>query len=233
MSAVVREQWRQRIAGPSWRALTDDPFWLTHDVVIASNVAARRSYEVWVHGKPFATRPTLAAAKAAVEDKHGPLEWRTERLPLVEVTHYYFGDTTEFTDPVTINVADGLPKTAAFDREARPWYPETTVGPLYHGTSDVAATSIMREGFRGDEIGVVFLTKDPELAFDYANGRARAGGAPCVLKIAPITGVAASEVGYMNYVKAREAGADFAVEHTHVILFRPELVTTDMIERVH
>jgi hypothetical protein len=97
-----------RTAGPSWRALTEEPFWDRWPVVIATNAGPRPSYEVWVHGKPFATRPSLAEAKEAVERKHGAQEWTRVRLPKIEVEHYYFGPTTEFTDPITLNVVEGL-----------------------------------------------------------------------------------------------------------------------------
>lgn len=92
----------------SWRPIVAQPYWLQHDVTISSEGGAsgRKQFEIHVNGKPFANRPTLAGAKAAVEERYGPLEWRTLREPQMETTHFYFGPTIEFTSPTTIWVAD-------------------------------------------------------------------------------------------------------------------------------
>lgn len=103
----LRAAWRKR-ALPSWRAYqNDEPFWTWHDVVVATDKAgSRRTFEVWIDGTPYTRAPSLAEAKARVEAKLGPLSWTTEKLPKEWVEHYYFGWTTEFTDPTIIYWAD-------------------------------------------------------------------------------------------------------------------------------
>lgn len=92
--------------GAPWRGYAADPFWTRYDVVIATMGGPRRSYEVWVRGGLFATRPTLLEAQQAVEKVYGGLRWTRRRLDPVKVEHYYFGPTTEFTNPFTIWTAD-------------------------------------------------------------------------------------------------------------------------------
>lgn len=103
----LREQWR-RTALPSWRPFQNDrTFWVEHDAVIATDKAgSRRTFEVWVDGKPFTRAPSLAEAKARVEARLGPLRWTTERLEPEVIDHYYWGPTPEFSDPLTIYWAD-------------------------------------------------------------------------------------------------------------------------------
>jgi GNAT superfamily N-acetyltransferase len=95
-------------AASTWRGFSEgDPFWVQHDAVIATQRRGRdRYYEVWVEGKNFVNRPTLEQAKEAVEQRLGPLDWKQISMPKVNVIHYYFGRTDEFTDPLTIYVAD-------------------------------------------------------------------------------------------------------------------------------
>jgi hypothetical protein len=95
---------------PSWRA-QGPAFWEDYDAVIATDANGRgRNFEVWTYGKSWATRFSLDEAKKSVESIYGPLEWRRVRMPPEVYNHYYFGPTTEFTDPRTIYVVDRLPK---------------------------------------------------------------------------------------------------------------------------
>lgn len=99
-----------RKQAPSWRPYqNDEPFWTWHDAVIATDKAGRqRTFETWVDSFPFTRGHTLLEAKGYVEAKVGlgPLVWHTQRMPLSEITHYWWGKTTEFTDPVVIYWAD-------------------------------------------------------------------------------------------------------------------------------
>jgi mRNA-degrading endonuclease RelE of RelBE toxin-antitoxin system len=94
----------------SWRAISDHAFWEDYDAVIATDATGRgRNFEVWTFGAAWATRHSLDEAKASVEEVYGPLRWRMVKLPPQIYDHYYFGPTTEFTDPVIIRVVDHLP----------------------------------------------------------------------------------------------------------------------------
>lgn len=97
-----------KTALPSWRPYQSDrTFWAEHDAVIATDKAGRRrTFEVWVDGKPFTRGQTLQEAKDRVEAKLGPLTWSTERIAPETIVHYYFGPTSEFGDPLTIYWAD-------------------------------------------------------------------------------------------------------------------------------
>lgn len=97
-----------KTALPSWRPYQNDrTFWDEHDAVIATDKAgSRRTFEIWVDGRPFGRGQTLREAKDRVEAKLGPLTWRTERPPREEIVHYYFGPTTEFAEPLTLYWAD-------------------------------------------------------------------------------------------------------------------------------
>ena len=93
----------------TWRGFTkgDEPFWKQHDFTIATQFRGReRYYEAWVLGETFRNFPKLDEAKAAIEAEVGSLTWHRVTLPLQDVLHYYFGWTTEFSDPLTIYVAD-------------------------------------------------------------------------------------------------------------------------------
>jgi mRNA-degrading endonuclease RelE of RelBE toxin-antitoxin system len=98
----------------SWRGMTDTAYWETYDVCIASmgGAAGRKQFEIYAHGRQVASRLTLAEAKAYIESRYGPTVWEIKRLPLVPVEHYYWGETTEFTSPTTIWVAE-LPRATA------------------------------------------------------------------------------------------------------------------------
>jgi hypothetical protein len=103
----LRAAWR-KTALPSWRPYQNDRlFWTEHDAVIATDKAgSRRTFEVWVDGKPFTRAPSLQEAKDRVEAKLGPLDWTAERLDPETIVHYYWGATSEFSDPLQIYWAD-------------------------------------------------------------------------------------------------------------------------------
>lgn len=99
-----------KVAGSSWRAFPTGTPWDDFKAVIFSDggPSGRKNYEVYLDGNLIATRDSLAAAKAVVEEKLGDVEWGIKRLEQEEVVHYYFGRTTEFGSPTTIWVAGSL-----------------------------------------------------------------------------------------------------------------------------
>jgi hypothetical protein len=95
----------------SWRALTAYPYWDQYDAVIATDATGHgRNFEVYTLGQQIATRHSLAEAKGAVEEVYGPLTWRRIPMPPEIYNHYYFGPTTEMTDPKVIYAVDRLPR---------------------------------------------------------------------------------------------------------------------------
>ena len=115
--------------------------------------------------------------------------------------------------------------------------PVTETGPLYHGTTAERAQAILEHGFTGgagfesgtgnrQEEGVVFLTRHPDLAMDYAHGRVQkdGGGVPAVLRIERIRGVSAAETGYMNPELNRRAGADYMDKHAEMVVLNPGII---------
>ncbi len=108
---------RLRRKGTSWRPLTtpdQSDFFRQYDCVIATDVYGQgrrgNTYEVYTFGQIVAERPTLASAKTYVEDTYGKLVWKRVTLDKEMAVHYYFGPTTEFTDPLTIWVVERLPR---------------------------------------------------------------------------------------------------------------------------
>lgn len=97
--------------------------------------------------------------------------------------------------------------------------PETTVGPLYHGTSREAAERILVEGFRPADgrQGVIYLTKFPDLAAKYASRLED----PVVLRVESVTGVSGAEVGYMDIELSRQHGAHFQDKYAELLLLDP------------
>jgi hypothetical protein len=102
----------------SWRAL-DPGFeegghgsWREHPAVIIpeGGAAGRKRYTVHVHGNPVASRSTLREAKEVLEAEHGPLPWKRVRPKKQEAEHYYFGPTTEFSDPGEYHYVEHLPE---------------------------------------------------------------------------------------------------------------------------
>ena len=130
-----------------------EPVWLQYDACIISNAAPRPSYEVYVRGRQVATRSRLDEAKEVVEKQFGPLEWSRKRTEPFEVTHRTFGDTTEFTDPVTLHVAE-LPKVRSVARVIRNStagvHRDLPSGPitLYHGTTAANGAAIKASDLR-------------------------------------------------------------------------------------
>ena len=86
--------------------MTDEPFWTQYDTVIVSNAGPRPTYEVFIRGRQVATRDRLDDAKTFVEKEYGPLQWSRKRLDKMEVTHRFFGPTTEFGEAATIHSAE-------------------------------------------------------------------------------------------------------------------------------
>jgi hypothetical protein len=108
----------QVMADTSWRAI-DPGFegggkgsWREHPAVIIpeGGAAGRKRYTVHVHGNPVASRSTLREAKDVLESEHGPLPWKRARPPKQEVEHYYFKNTTEFSDPSEYHYVEHLPE---------------------------------------------------------------------------------------------------------------------------
>lgn len=99
----------------SWRSLTDELPWNDYQYVIVGEGggSGRRAYEVYYEGRQVASRHSLADAKAAIEDAHGPQRWTQRRLSDFPVIHRYFGLTTEFTSPTTVWTADSDPAFTA------------------------------------------------------------------------------------------------------------------------
>lgn len=95
---------------PSWRPLHTGPWWSKWDAVIAVDRNREgRHYEVYSYGQIAGTAFRLADAKDVLEIVYGPLPWKRIALPKEEALHYFFGWTTEFSDPTTIYVVDDLP----------------------------------------------------------------------------------------------------------------------------
>lgn len=88
--------------------------------------------------------------------------------------------------------------------------PQFLQGPLYHGTTDERATSILAHGFHEPETSI-WLTRRPELAHSYAEGRVTldGGGKPAVLQIDRVNGMSSEQTGYSSARKNREAGASY------------------------
>ena len=86
----------------SWRGVSDSPIWREHDVVIMQQKRGRESYyELYMLGQDIRHYPRLLEAQQAVEHDFGPLNWDRQELS-VDTYHYYFGWTTEFTDPAIV-----------------------------------------------------------------------------------------------------------------------------------
>lgn len=109
---------RQKLGGTSWRGFIDEPVWVQHDAVIISNKSPRPTYEVYTYGHLTATAHSLAEAKAALEPVYGPLTWVQRRLDPIEVEHYFFGVTDEFTESKLVWVVDELPRLG---KQASAW----------------------------------------------------------------------------------------------------------------
>lgn len=122
----------------SWRPVVETNHVAQSDCVILTQyVGRRRFFEVYTYGVAFGNYPTLDGAKAAIEEIYGGVFWERVNIPKVEVVHYFFGPTDEFSDPTVMYVAS-LPrlgsKTAAYDetqiirRGLSWWVPEGPAG---------------------------------------------------------------------------------------------------------
>lgn len=113
----------EKVAGSSWRGFVDEPVWADHGAIIISNKGPSPSYECYEGPVLVATAHSLADAKARVERLHGgaTIEWHQKRLDPIEVNHYWFGPTTEFTESRVVWVADNLPpRTSSLAEES--WF---------------------------------------------------------------------------------------------------------------
>lgn len=90
-------------AMPSWRGLVGDTYW--HDapaVLLVDKSGRRNTYEVYIDGMQIGRAFLLDDAKKMAEMKLGPCSWERARAEDQKAWHYYFGPTTEFTDPQII-----------------------------------------------------------------------------------------------------------------------------------
>lgn len=117
MSEIMRRSWATLHREADWRAFTGgEAPWLQHPAVIiggsghgrGQQAPRRQSYEVYIEGRLVAQRHSLAEAKGYVEAQHGSVEWRQGRTEPVTVTHYYFGETDEFSSPSTYWYVEAL-----------------------------------------------------------------------------------------------------------------------------
>jgi len=107
--SLLRAAWGALRREADWRAFTGgDPPWNTYDAVIVGGSsgpggtrAPRQSYEVYEYGKLIAQRHKLSEAEQVIEARHGEQRWSQGRTDPVEVEHYHFGPTTEFSSPNT------------------------------------------------------------------------------------------------------------------------------------
>lgn len=87
-------------AMPSWRGLVGDPVWsMFPAVLLVDKLARRNSYEVYVKGQQISREWLLDDAKSRAEKELGPLMWNRATLEQINALHYYYGWTSEFTDP--------------------------------------------------------------------------------------------------------------------------------------
>lgn len=147
----------------SWRPITEHKVEQFGDVVIATEIVnpskSSRYYNIYTYGQLFGTAHSLADAKYQVEVIYGPLRWHRQPNPPVEVIHYYFGRTTEFTEPTTIYTAD-LPmlgyaasRRSAYQTAHRPL---SDGAPLHDLTSQFPPDVYSHPhyySFGGDEMG--------------------------------------------------------------------------------
>lgn len=105
-------------------------------------------------------------------------------------------------------------------------YPQSEIGPLYHGTTEQRAGGILGQGFTDDPERGIHLTPHPDLAMSYAEGRVLkdGGGIPAVLKIDKVRGVSAEHTGYGKASLNREAGADYMDKGPEVVVLNPSAI---------
>jgi hypothetical protein len=115
---------------PSWRDRGVHP---DADCVIKPDTgrhnSAYNTYQVLTYGQQVSTQPTLAAAKAYVEDVYGPLAWTM--VDGDQDLHHdpTWGATQEFNDSPNYWVVDRLPRFASATsamRQATAWWSSKT-----------------------------------------------------------------------------------------------------------
>lgn len=99
----------QTTALPSWR---DRGVLPSVDCVIAPDLgrSSRNSYLVYLYDEPHARRPTLAEAKATVEEIYGPLDWQRIEGDSDEHHDRVWGWTVWFNDAPHYYVVTRLPR---------------------------------------------------------------------------------------------------------------------------
>lgn len=108
----LTDAWRatiiSRTAMPSWRGLVSRDIWNDAPAVVLVDKSGRRNtYEVYVQGKQVSREWLLADAKERAERDLGSLRWSRANTAQIRALHYWFGWTTEFTDPTIFYV--GVP----------------------------------------------------------------------------------------------------------------------------
>lgn len=106
--AVVTSNWEERLRAShgdaSWRAVVSPDAERTEAlgdaVIISTKVGRGRHFEVHVQDRLVAQRISLDEAKLEAERRLGPLTWSQEAITPEWAVHYYFGPTTEFTEPM-------------------------------------------------------------------------------------------------------------------------------------
>lgn len=90
-----------RLTAASWRGLVSHDIWNDSPaVILVDKLGRRNSYEVYVNGRQVSREWLLDDAKRKAEGELGyPVKWRRSKTAEVKALHYYFGWTTEFTDP--------------------------------------------------------------------------------------------------------------------------------------
>jgi hypothetical protein len=97
---ILKQGSTKKTAMPSWRGLVNGPVWDEYPGVILVDKAGRsNTYEVYVNGEQVARAWRLDEAKAMIEKRIGPCEFR--RLPQepIKTDHYYWGVQDWFGDP--------------------------------------------------------------------------------------------------------------------------------------
>ncbi len=103
-----------RLAMPSWRGLVGDTYWRSAPGVLLVDKSGRlNTYEIYVNNRQIGRTYRLDDAKAMVEAKLGPCRWVRDRTEDQKAVHYYFGPTTEFTDPTIYYMAFPVSDPAA------------------------------------------------------------------------------------------------------------------------
>lgn len=116
----------------SWRPVGKNPSqWAQEaDCLIMTDVRSRkmgRRYEVWVYGRLVGNRQRLDDAKALAE-KHAreltsqvSVDWERRLVDPTVVEHYYWGETDEFSDPLTVYLGTvDLPLVTTASRSTYP-----------------------------------------------------------------------------------------------------------------